>query len=117
MKVLLVKATLKKMARIADGSVNLNFNTMEEVSKADFTLMDAYWQQNGWLAFKLNEMDIDDLPDENAIVEGAKTPSQELRAALYVWHRSQGGTKDDFPEFYRRKMESFRQKILNRIPQ
>lgn len=111
MKTLLTKAHLKSMARIKDGSVNITFNTMEEVDTDDFTLMDQYWHHDGWLAFKLNELDADEIPKENATVEGSLTPSQYLRQNLFALHMHRGGKKDEFPAFYTKTMASITRDI------
>lgn len=111
MKTLLTKAGLKSMRRVKDGSVNMSFGTMEEVSTEDFTLMDEYFNQTGWLAFKMNEFDGSELPTENAKVEGMMTPSQELRASLFAKHMHHGGTKDTFPAYYNKAMAGFKRAV------
>lgn len=117
MKTLLVKATLKKMSRINDGSVNISFNTMEEVQSDAFTLMDQYWKQDGWLAFQMNEFDGSEVPKENATVEGSKTPSQYLRSCLFAKHMVLGGTKDNFPAYYNKAMAHFAKQVNDSFPE
>lgn len=117
MKTLLVKATLTRMSRVKDSSVNISFNTMEEVSSEEFTLMDQYFKQNGWLAFKMNEFDGTEVPKENATVEGSQTPSQYLRRCLFAKHMAMGGTKDNFPAYYNKAMAGFAQAVNNSFPE
>ncbi|UOF80587.1 hypothetical protein [Caudoviricetes sp.] len=117
MKTLLVKATLTRMSRVKDSSVNISFNTMEEVSSEEFTLMDQYFKQNGWLAFKMNEFDGTEVPKENAAVEGSLTPSQELRRSLYAKHMAMGGTKDTFAAYYNKAMAGFKRAVDNSFPE
>ena len=62
---------------------------MEEISNEDFSDMDKYWKQGGWLAFKTNEIDINDLPKENATVE-ANRPPHSIRGQFcshFTWLR------------------------------
>lgn len=116
MKTLLIKATLKSMSRIKDGSVNIAFNTMEEVSSEDFTLMDQYFRQSGWMAFKMNEFDGSDMPTENAVVEGGKTPSQYLRSCLFSKFMNSGGKKEEFPAYYTKAMDGFAKAVNDSNP-
>lgn len=117
MKTLLVKATLKSARRVRDNSVNLTFSTMEEISTKDFTLMDEYFQQNGWLAFQMNEFDGTEIPKENALVEGEYTPSQALRRSLFAKHMAMGGNKDDFPAYYQKAMAGFKRAVDSSFPE
>jgi hypothetical protein len=107
MKTLIIEGQLTKVSRLKDMSVNLGFHTMREVSSEEFKLMDEYFQQNGWLAFKMNDFGDDELPKENAAVEGMQTPSQYLRRCLFAKFIGQGGKKEDFPAYYNRAMEGF----------
>lgn len=118
MKTLLVKAQLSSSpSRKADSSVTLKFTTMEEISNEDFALMDEYFKQSGWLAFKMNEMEVSDLPKENATVEGDLTPSQYLRRNLYAKHMALGGTKETFPAYYNKAMAGFATAVQNSFPE
>ena len=117
MKTLLIKASLTRMSRVKDGSVNVAFNTMEEVSSEEFTLMDQYWKQDGWLAFKMNEFDGSEVPKENATSEGSLTPSQYLRRCLFAKHIAIGGTKDTFPAYYNKVMAGFANSVNQSFPE
>lgn len=117
MKSLLAKATLTRMGRLKDGSVNLTFNTMEEIDSDDFKLMDMYYQKNGWVAFKMNEFDGSEIPKENAQVEGSLTPSQELRRSLFAKHMAMGGSKDTFPAYYQKAMAGFKRAVDSSFPE
>lgn len=111
MKTLLLKAQLKKHNRVKDGSVTISFQTMEEVDTDTLLGIDQYWQQEGWLAFKMNEFDGVEMPQENAVVEGGRTPSQELRASLFAKHMHKGGTKETFPAYYNKAMAGFKRAV------
>lgn len=116
MKTLLLKASLTRMGRIKDGSVNLSFNTMEEIDSDSFKLMDEYFRQDGWLAFQMNEFDGSEVPKENAQVEGSKSPSQYLRTCLFAKHMASGGTKDNFPIYYNKIMAGFAKAVNDTYP-
>lgn len=116
MDALLVKAQMTGMKRRADGTVGFTFRTLEELSNEDFSLSDQYFQQSGWLAFKMNEFTGEELPEENAMVEGMKTPSQYLRSCLFSKFRAMGGTKDEFPAYYNRVMAGFADSVNKSHP-
>lgn len=106
MKTLLVKAQMTSSpSRVKDRSVNLKFQTAEEISNEDYALMDEYFKQNGWLAFKIDEMEVDDIPTENTNIKGQKTRSQLLRNKIFALHMKKGGSKEDFTPFYERYMD------------
>lgn len=113
MKTLLVKAQLTKVSRVKDGSVNLTFHTESEIPTDDFMLMDQYWQNNGWVAFKMNEMEAKDIPTEDATLKGQKSDSQYLRTCLFAKHMHLGGTKETFPAYYHKAMQGFAEAVNN----
>lgn len=107
MKTLLIEAQLKSHARVKDGSMNITFHTAKEIETEELTLIDKYWKQNGWMAFKIDEINTDDIPDTNTDVPGAKSPSVRLRYALFAKHMAVGGAKETFPTYYNRAIEGF----------
>lgn len=111
MKILLVEAQLKKFSRNADSSVNYNFKSAKEISNEDFALTDQYFQQNGYLAFKIDEINIDDIPDVSPEVRGQISDSQYLRNCLFSKFMNAGGKKEDFTPFYHREMQKFAQSV------
>jgi len=113
MKTLLVEAQLTKVSRVKDGSVNFTFHTAREIDSDEYLLFDKYWQQNGWAAFKINEMEASDIPTEDATLKGQKSDSQYLRACLFAKHMHLGGTKEDFPAYYHKAMQGFAEAVNN----
>lgn len=113
MKTLLVEAQLTKVSRVKDGSVNLTFHTASEITTDDYMLMDQYWQNNGWVAFKMNEFEVGDIPTENATLKGQKSDSQYLRSCLFAKHMAQGGTKENFAPYYHKAMQGFADAVNN----
>lgn len=107
MKTLLVEAQLRNFNRVKDGSVNFSFRSMREMNLDEFSLVDQYYQQNGWLAFKIDEFDGTEIPDTNTEVPGMKSPSLRQREALFAKHMNTGGTKETFPAYYNKAMEGF----------
>jgi hypothetical protein len=87
----------------ADMSVKISFETRQVTGDEAALLMDNF-RGEGWLVFKPNgEVSLPELP-EGVAETGAKSPSQRLRAVLYIlW--TQKGKKGDFESFYRTEYE------------
>jgi len=112
-KTLLVPAQLTKTSRVKDGSVTITFHTMETIDSDEYLLMDQYWKQNGWLAFKMDEFTGNEMPVGNTKVEGQKSQSVQLRNALFAKHMHSGGTKDTFTPYYNKVMDAFIQSVTD----
>lgn len=107
-KVLLFEAQLRTFSRVKDGSVNIAFRSNKELTSEELKGIDEYFQNNGWLAFQLNDFKGDEIPQENAEGRpGQISPSQHLRNRLFAKHMSVGGTKETFPSYYQKAMEGF----------
>jgi hypothetical protein len=115
MRILLVEAVLKGFKRNDDLSVTYNFKTMQEVSQDDFSLTDQYFKQPGFLAFKLDEIDIDEIPEDNTKVKGQKSRSQMQRLKIFALHMKKGGNKHDFQPFYERYMDRIDRAIQDEL--
>lgn len=118
MKTLLVKAQMTgSPSRVKDRSVNLKFQTLEEISNEDFALMDDYFKQNGWLAFKTDEIEVEDIPAENAKIKGEVSRSKQLRYKIFALHMKKGGKKDNFQPFYERYMDRIDRAVQEELDQ
>ena len=90
----------------ASGSWVLTFETQENISPALIEYFAARRQNPGHLLFLSRPGEPEDVVDlpELTTDPGQKTPSQRLRACLFVLWEQQG-KKGDFESFYRSKME------------
>lgn len=96
-------ALLDKITTLKDGSVKLVFETQELSAQMAANLLEQRNQQ-GWLIFAPSNSTVT-VPDEPPPeFKADKTPSQRLRAVLFVLWK-QEGSKADFDAFYRGKME------------
>lgn len=111
-----IPASCTRMSLRGDGSFNLGFVTELEIRDVNERAKLLDWHnKTGWLTFKENEITPEDIPDEDAATDESKSPSQRLRAVLYVWWKRNGVEGDrvvvpDFEEFYRHHME----RIINK---
>lgn len=112
---LLLKAQLKPGKRYADGSVGIVFVTAEEIGTDKFAEIDSYRQQNGWLAFFPNEVDLSAIPTENAEEDGTLKLWERQQKALYKLFMLEGGTPQDFGPYYREQMGKFQTAISEQI--
>lgn len=111
---LTIPVTITKITTTKDKSFSVTFETQDKTTlrgeqKAQLMdLLDEY----GWMAFAREDKPIDHLevPDVKVEFKGDKTPSQRLRAVLYVaWEQAK--SDEDFEAFYRRQME----RIIERV--
>ena len=110
---IIVPAQLTRVSRRADRSVSLGFVTGLEISSQNYMLMDTFYQSEGWLLFKENEIKEEEVPEEDAEF-GGKTQAQRLRGVLYrVWESTK--TTEKFEDYYKaeteRIIEHYKQKI------
>lgn len=105
-----VSACLEKATTMKDGSVRLTFDTQELTPERCASIF-SLKNQMGWLIFCASSTEEIELPTEMPMeFKDQKTPSQRLRAVLFVeW--SQLGKIGDFDSYYKRKMESFIQGV------
>lgn len=104
MKVLL-PAQLTKISSRSDRSYKLEFSTRELSGNDASMLLDNLMSEGYILYSPTSDIDDTDIPNEKADSGmGTKTPSQRLRACLFVfWEQS--GKKGSFEDYYRIQME------------
>ncbi len=117
MRILLVEAVLKKFARYADGSVGLTFKTMQEMNNDEFSLVDKYYLKTGFLAFKMDEIELDEIPDENTKIKGQISRSKALRKKIFALHMKKGGKASEFKPFYDHYMDRIDNAVQEELDQ
>lgn len=108
-----IPAILDGVTPRKDGSMTLRFVT-NEVSKADKVQLMEFYSTFGWLLFSANIFDETDVPKELAKRDTGQSPSQRLRAVLFVYWK-QLGSKGDYQAFYDQKMEKFIEAIKSNL--
>lgn len=104
-----IEAILEGVTPLKDGGVSLRFHT-NETTKDNKVLLMEYYQSFGWLLFQQNNFQTGDIPKDTAKRDSGQTPSQRLRAVLFVlW--TQLDKPGEFEVFYNQKMETF----INRV--
>jgi hypothetical protein len=96
-----IPSVISKVSTMSDGSLRLQIDTQELAGVDKGELMELH-NKMGWMVFSETGIKEEDIPSD-LIEEGQKTPSQRLRAVLYVlWEKKQVGT---FEDFYRKTLE------------
>jgi len=97
-----------------DGGVSLRFVT-QEASKDDKVTLMEFYQSYGHLLFSANQIQEDQVPKANADRSDGKSPSQRLRAVLFVAWKNNGNT-GDFEAWYSQQMERIIDQVKAKIP-
>ena len=111
-----VQASITKVSTFADHSLRLQVDTSRELSPEENALVFSLYNKSGWFLFKEVEIQVEDIevPEYVKEFKDDKTPSQRLRAILYLlWKVEKQGTAD---EFYKRKMEEVIEHFKTKLP-
>ena len=108
-KVFSAPAILTRIAYLKDGGLSLGFAT-NELTDEDKVIASRFHNKFGYVLFRENQFSDSDIPQADAEQEG-KSPSQRLRAALFVLWKQRAEPKSDFESFYRQQME----KAIDRV--
>lgn len=112
MKGFTTPAQLMSVRSMVDGGLGLSLHTNELTPDEKAEIM-GYHMQAGWLLFSPNEITDSDIPKGMA-EKDAKTPSQRLRAVIFIlWKQS--GDVDDFERFYEITMETFINSVKSKL--
>jgi hypothetical protein len=110
------QAQIQSIRTLVDGGVKLDVIT-QELAPEDLTELFSLKGKLGWFLMKETAIQAEEIPTEEIQLEGKyKTPSQELRAAMYVYWRDQTNQAEDFNTvYYPRWMGKFKDKILESL--
>lgn len=108
-------ATVAKIETLADRSLKLKVIT-QELNEEQSAMVFKLYNKLGWFVFSeqsIKPEDIKDLP-EIQLDEGEKSPSQRMRAALFVYWEQQK-IQEPFDIFYRRQVEKWISQIKEKL--
>ena len=100
-----------------DGSVSLSFVTDLEIDNEDFVKMRDSKGMHGWLLFRENEVQDEEVPSVDAELD-TKSKSQRLRGSLYRLLEQELGrkpTEEEWSKYYHKRMEAIIDKIKERL--
>jgi len=114
--VLKVPSHIGKIETMEDKGLKLSVYT-QELDPTDEANLFRLKQKLGWFIFseaKIEPEDLVDLPEIKGEFKSDKTPSQRLRAVLYVFWQ-QSGSKGNYDDFYKDYIEKVITKIKEQI--
>lgn len=94
-----------------DGSIKLSFDS-RELSAEEYMVVMGFRNTEGWLCFSPNEEDLE-IPKEHAEID-EKTPSERLRAVLFVWYKQETESRKFVGTFETFKREKY-EKIIDTV--
>lgn len=97
-----IEAIMTRASSMVDGGLSLGFHTKELSAQEKVEVM-KFHNQGGHLLFNADEIASSSIPAQPSSM-GLKTPSQRLRAVLYILF-TQKKTDENFEDFYKEKME------------
>lgn len=107
-----VPAVITRCSSMVDGGLSIGIHTNELKPEEKVEIMNFH-NKSGWMLFSSNPIEDSDIPKQRAEI-GDKTPSQRLRAVLFIlWDLSD--KSQDFDSFYKDKMEMFIEKVKSRL--
>lgn len=105
-------AALDDFRERKDGSSRITFDS-RELSEEEVLILRRFRNEEGWLIFSKNEIDKEDIPENDAEVD-VKTPSQRLRAVLFVRWKNLG-EPETFKMYYDKAMEHFINQVKEKL--
>ena len=114
MKAVQFPAQLQKIATRVDGSINISLET-QELSGNDMAELFSYRNALGYVTFTPNLVGKVEVP-ESPVEDMGKSPSQRMRAVLFVmWEQSGKKKFDTFAQFYDVNMERLINQLKERL--
>ena len=116
---IIIPAQLDSLRTLADKTLKVTFET-QELNPQDLLGLMENLHQFGYLAFKMEpfKKDEKEMMDnlESGYKEAGKTPSQRLRAILYVTYQNNNEGFDTFTRFYDHHMEKICTHFNSKLP-
>jgi len=108
---------IQSVRTLVDGGLKLDIIT-QELTPDEATKLFSLKGKQGWFLFSEAEIrpeDID-LPDEVPAIKGEKTPSQRLRARMFVYFTEHlNRKKEDFYDWYVAQLDKIGQRYLEKM--
>jgi hypothetical protein len=97
-------AILTRISMLKDGGLSLGFST-NELTVDEKTKLFSFYQQFGYVLFKESSFQESEIPEDDP-TDSPKSPSQRLRAVLFVKFKQTAGHTDMlFEDYYVRELE------------
>lgn len=110
-----IQAMITKVTTMSDHGLRIQVDTQEITPESKAELFNLH-ETLGWFFFHrapISEINVKELP-EIKVERGQKTPSERLRAVLYIYWE-QNRTDKSFEEFYRETIEKYIESIKSKL--
>lgn len=112
-----VPSTIANLRTLADNTLRIQVDC-QELPPEQMTEVFRLKGRLGWFVFSENVLNQSDIPEESAPeFKGDKSPSQRLRAALYVYWEKCTGKQQTFKAFYESWVEQKIGNIKDHLPE
>ena len=109
-----VPGVMTKFISMAHSSMRIHVDTQENISPDMLHNLLSMKDKVGYFTFCIDMLDFEDITDlpkiDKTTYSESKSPSQRLRAVLFLLHKQKGGKPEDFNEYYDNVME----KLINK---
>lgn len=110
-------ATIENISTRVDKTLKIIISTQETTSEQSSKLFSLH-QKFGWFLFDENDIKEKDVPLEPAPeFKTDKSPSQRLRAVLYVYWEENTKKNENFDDFYKKWIEKKIGEIKEYLPE
>lgn len=111
---------ITKVNSMSNRSLRITFDTQENMTDEQVMKVMAWHEKHGYMLFasenrKVKPEDVINLPDAPVGDDDEKTPSQRLRARMYVYFKKTHGKDDGFETWYRDMLEKFGNRFLDKM--
>lgn len=114
-KIVTLPATIESIATRVDNTIKLVVST-QELPPDEAAMMFELKGKLGYMLFSENHIEEQDIPEEVAPeFKTDKTPSQRLRATLYIWWQQNTAMTVPFNQFYNDRIEAEINKIKGQL--
>lgn len=117
MKVFKCPGIVTGISTLSDGGLSIKFSS-QELTDEEILEIIKFKGKFGWVLFKQSEKAIsdDEIPDmDPESMDESKSPSQRLRATLWVLARQRGIDPSKFQDYYVNTMEKLIQTFKNKL--
>lgn len=111
-----IEAQIAKLETQSDGGIRIVVDTQELTDPEQLKNLFSLRKSTGFFLFKSAGIVAGDLPKAETVEDKERTPSERLRAVIFVFWKEVKGGKGDFNAFYRETIEKYIVNIKEKLP-
>lgn len=116
MNTVVFPAAINKCEMLADGTMKLGMYVTGELPQDEMATLMGLVRKEGYCAFSENQKEVTEAerPNENAPNAKVKSPSQKLRARMFVYKQGTTGTVE-FEKWYEQELDRIGLEYLSKL--